>query len=135
MIQPRLVAMILAVLVVASTAFSPASRPVLTPGRLIQGRATNLASFVLKAEEQQATEGGEEVSTAQVSADGTYYDDEVRDICRCQPFAVFRRRPFFSLRNIRCGVCALCLFCKPLTKQLTCSHDAAGRTGSEIGYF
>ena len=75
MIQPRLVAMILAVLVVGSTAFSPASRPVLTPGRLIQGRATNLASFVLKAEEQQ-----EEVATGQVAADGTYYDDEVRAV-------------------------------------------------------
>ena len=63
-------------------AFSPASRPVLTPGRLIQGRTVNMASFVLKAEEKQAAE--EDAAAPKVDADGTFYDDEVR-VCVLLP--------------------------------------------------
>lgn len=59
----------LCLLLAVATAFAP-SRPVLTPGRLIQGRT--MASFVLKAEEKQAEE-----EVPQVAADGTYFDDEV----------------------------------------------------------
>ena len=63
-------------------AFSPASRPVLTPGRLIQGRTVHMASFVLKAEEKQAAE--EDAAAPKVDADGTFYDDEVR-VCVLLP--------------------------------------------------
>mmetsp|Transcript_18624 Transcript_18624/g.37343 ORF Transcript_18624/g.37343 Transcript_18624/m.37343 type:complete len:126 (+) Transcript_18624:247-624(+) len=66
-------AFILVALLASASAFTPASRPVLTPGRLIQG-GQNLHTFVLRAEEKAAAE---EEAPSKVSADGTYYDDEV----------------------------------------------------------
>jgi len=75
-------AFILVALLASASAFTPASRPVLTPGRLIQG-GQNLHTFVLRAEEKAAAE---EEAPSKVSADGTYYDDEVREYCtRRQP--------------------------------------------------
>ena len=67
-------ALILVTLLASVSAFSPASRPILTPGRLIQG-GQNLHTFVLKAEEKAAAE--EAAPKPTVSSDGTYYDDEV----------------------------------------------------------
>lgn len=74
-----LVALVVTVLIATAKAFSPASRPVLTPGRLIPGRTinknnnNNMASFVLQAAAEQ-----DEETSSKVDADGTYYDDEVR---------------------------------------------------------
>jgi hypothetical protein len=81
---------------VTVTAFAPAPRPIFTPGRLIQGQ-TSIKSFVLQAEEKQdAVEESARVVSS-TSNDGTYYDDEVRQMhdfmisflllhCISQPF-------------------------------------------------
>ena len=66
-----LLALLLALTTVS--AFSPASRPVLTPGRLIQGQTIH--ALVLKAEEKKETEKATERPV--VADDGTYFDDEV----------------------------------------------------------
>jgi len=71
--------LIFAALLACVSAFAPASRPVLTPGRLIQG-GRNLHTFVLSAEEK--TSAGEDAPPKSAkNSDGTYYDDEVRGSC------------------------------------------------------
>lgn len=108
----RFVSLLLALLVVAASGFAPSSRQTFRPANFVHAARPSTNKLVRQlAGLQMSSEGGNEdtqVSVeSKISADGTFYDDEVGNTCGTWVFC----------RTQSCGLS----FCCMLVVSLDCN--------------